>query len=100
MAMSMNLCGIVWERGTYRTIPIAERMSVKRECLQDPRFRQVDIQLPSYMDHCAILSPKEALEFTGDAPIWLIPESRQKYQDGVRDAIQESTFVLAHIFEI
>lgn len=100
MGMSMNLCGIVWKGGTYQMIPIADRITVKREYLDDPRFRSVDVQFPYYLDYCATLSPKEATEFVADCGYFLSPENRQQCQDGVRDAILESTFVLAHIFEV
>jgi hypothetical protein len=72
----------------------------KREFRDDPRFRPVDLQYPYYLDHCAILSPEEAMEFVAECGQIMSPEKRQQFQDGVRGAIHDSTFVLAHIFEI
>ncbi len=100
MGMSMNLCGIVWKGGTYQTIPIAGYVTAKRDFQDDPRFRPVDLQCPYYLDYCAILSPEEAMEFVAECGQIMSAEKLQQCQDGMRGAIHESTFVLAHIFEI
>jgi hypothetical protein len=100
MGMSMNLCGIIWNGGSYQTIPIAGYIMEKPKFRDDPRFRSVDLQFPYYLDYCAILAPEEAMEFVADCGYFLSPENRQQCQDGMRDAILKSTFVLAHIFEV
>ena len=100
MAISMNLCGIVWKGTDYQTIPIAAYVTAKRDLQDDPRFRRVDLQFPNYLDYCAILSPEEAMQLVEECGKIMSHEKLKQWRDGVRDGIRRSTFVLAHLFEI
>lgn len=99
MAFAIKLTAMKWDQDGYSSIEVPGEISDRHISSDDPRFRRID-QTAGYLDYFAILSPKEAREiaaapYKGLAPAWEPDKAMSK----VEDALEDSNFVVAHLFE-